>query len=280
MKRQITFISIAASLLLMSAALPIKNQEKKKKVLIETVYGNMVVQFYDETPKHRDNFIKLAGQKYFDSLLFHRVIRDFMIQGGDPDSKGAPAESQLGDGGPGYEIDAEFIPSLYHKKGVIAAARESDQVNPQKKSSGSQFYIVQGKVLTMEQLKQIEEKINFPKKKQLVFNYIEKPENRSLKLKIDSLQKIRDLKLLNETFGEISKTVEPEYQKLELFKYSEEQIQAYTTIGGTPHLDQNYTVFGEVVEGLNIIDSIAMVPTDKNDRPLTDVIMKISIIEE
>ncbi|MCK9206272.1 MAG: peptidylprolyl isomerase, partial [Salinivirgaceae bacterium] len=224
MKSQITFISIAASLLLMSAALPIKNQEKKKKVLIETVYGNMVVQFYDETPKHRDNFIKLAGQKYFDSLLFHRVIRDFMIQGGDPDSKGAPAESQLGNGGPGYEIDAEFIPSLYHKKGVIAAAREGDQVNPQKKSSGSQFYIVQGKALTMEQLKQMEEKINFPKKKQLVFNYIERPENRSLKLKIDSLQKIRDLKSLNEIFGEISKTVEPEYQKLELFKYSEEQI--------------------------------------------------------
>ncbi len=279
MKRQIIYFYLISTFL-MGTIFSAQSQIKQDKVLIETGYGNMVVQLYSETPLHRENFLKLVGQRYFDSLLFHRVIRDFMIQGGDPDSKGAPPEKQLGNGGPGYEINAEFVPSRIHKKGVIAAAREGDQVNPMKKSSGSQFYIVQGKVFTQEQLKQMEEKINFPKKKQLVFNFIEKPENRNLKVKIDSLQKARDIKTLNETFEEVSKQIEPEYQKLDLFKYSDDQIQAYTTIGGTPHLDQNYTVFGEVVEGLNIIDSIGMVPTDKHDRPLSDVLMKITIIEE
>jgi len=255
-------------------------KEKSQFVLIETDYGNMKVKLYNETPLHRDNFLKLTESGFFDSLLFHRVINEFMIQGGDPGSKGAPAGKVLGDGGPGYDIPAEFVPALFHKKGVIAAAREGDQVNPEKKSSGSQFYIVQGKVFTNDELDQIEAKINFPKRKQLVFDYIEKPENIAWKNKLDSLQKVRASMELNNTYNEIGKLVEPEYQKLNLFKFSDEQRKVYNTIGGTPFLDQNYTVFGEVVEGLNVIDSIAQVKTDPTDRPLKDVIMKIKVVKK
>lgn len=280
MKTFIPVIKTVAVLLLFNSFKYGDEAPKQKIVTIETSYGTMKVLLYDETPKHRDNFLKLTEQHFFDSLLFHRVINNFMIQGGDPDSKGAPAEKSLGDGGPGYDIDAEFVPSLFHKKGVIAAAREGDQVNPMKKSSGSQFYIVQGKVFTVEQLRQMEDKINFPKKKKLVFDYIEKPENIALKQKIDSLQKTQDIKTLNETLTEIATLLEPEYQKLDLFKYTDAQINVYTTLGGTPHLDQNYTVFGEVIEGLAIIDSIAAVPTNKSDRPLNDVMMKITLFEE
>jgi cyclophilin family peptidyl-prolyl cis-trans isomerase len=272
---------LIATLLLMSfAGKPIDNNGKTRYVLIETGYGTMKVKLYNETPLHRDNFVALVEKGFYDSLLFHRVISNFMVQGGDPESKNVAAGKQLGNGGPGYEIDAEFIPTLIHKKGVIAAARESDQVNPQKKSSGSQFYIVQGQVLTQEQLKQMEDKINFPKRKQLVFDYILKPENKALKQKLDSLQKANDMASLNAAYSEVALKLEPEYQKLELFHYTGEQKNDYLTIGGTPHLDQNYTVFGEVIDGLSVIDSIALVKTDSNNRPLKDVIMKMRVVEE
>jgi cyclophilin family peptidyl-prolyl cis-trans isomerase len=274
------FISIVLFVLFTCAAKPIVEKEKEACVLIETSFGTMKVKLYNETPLHRDNFLKLVQQGFYDSLLFHRVIQAFMIQGGDPESKNAPAGKQLGNGGPGYEIDAEFVPSLIHKKGVLAAARDGDQINPQKKSAGSQFYIVQGQVFTSEQLKQMEDKINFPKRKQLVFDYILKPENASLKQKLDSLQRKNAFAELNEAYNEVALKLEPEYQKLELFRYTDEQIKVYTTIGGTPHLDQNYTVFGEVIEGLSVIDSIAAVPTDSNNRPLKDVVMRIKVLEE
>jgi len=186
----------------------------------------------------------------------------------------------LGNGGPGYTIDAEIRPNLFHKKGALAAAREGDQVNPEKKSSGSQFYIVQGTTFTEDQLHQMEDKINFPKRRELVMNYIEQPENAAIRYRLDSLQRTRNLMALNMAYNEIAESLNEEYNKLDLFKYTPEQIQAYTTIGGTPHLDQNYTVFGEVVEGLNVIDSIATVETDKNDRPLKDVIIKIKVVKK
>lgn len=255
-------------------------KEKTRFVLIETIYGNMKIQLYNETPLHRDNFLKLVNEKYYDSLIFHRVIKDFMIQGGDPQSKGAAKGKMLGNGGPGYTIDAEIRPNLFHKKGALAAAREGDQVNPEKKSSGSQFYIVQGTTFTEDQLHQMEDKINFPKRRELVMNYIEQPENAAIRYRLDSLQRTRNLMALNMAYNEIAESLNEEYNKLDLFKYTPEQIQAYTTIGGTPHLDQNYTVFGEVVEGLNVIDSIATVETDKNDRPLKDVIIKIKVVKK
>lgn len=254
-------------------------KEKNQLVLIETIYGDMKVKLYNETPLHRDNFLKLVNEGFYDSLLFHRVIKEFMIQGGDPESKNAPTKKSLGSGGPGYKINAEIVPGLYHKKGALAAAREGDQVNPEKKSSGSQFYIVQGKPFTAAELAQLEEKINFPKKRDLVFACINKPENAALKQKIDSLQKRRAGNELNQEYEKVAAIVNDEYLASDLFKYNEEQIEVLTTIGGTPHLDQNYTVFGEIIEGLNVIDSIAQVKTASGDRPIEDIIMKIKVVK-
>lgn len=189
---------------------------------LETAFGNILIQLYDDTPKHQENFTKLVEEGYLDSLLFHRVIEGFMIQGGDPNSKNAPAGQPLGSGGPGYKVDAEFVDTLVHLKGALAAARQGDQVNPQKKSSGSQFYIVHGRPLTDEQLDRIEAQKGI--------------------------------------------------------RYSKEHREAYKTIGGAPFLDREYTVFGKVIEGLEVIDEIAKVQTDPRDRPTQDIIMKLRLI--
>lgn len=288
MKLLSSILGLTIVLLISCSSTTVENKEKKQKkkkekthyVLIETAYGDMKLKLYNETPLHRDNFLKLVNEKFYDSLLFHRVIKDFMIQGGDPESKGAEKGKQLGSGGPGYTIDAEFIPGIGHKKGALSAARKGDRQNPQKKSSGSQFYIVQGKTYTADELKGMEEKVNFPKKRELVFAYVEKPENAQLKRHIDSLKRARANNKLNQVFMSIADSVEKEYLALDLYKFTPEQVEAYTTIGGTPHLDQNYTVFGEVIEGLNIIDSIANVNKDRYDRPIEDVIMKIKVVKK
>ena len=191
-------------------------------VEIETSMGTMIVLLYSATPNHRDNFIKLAEEGFYDDLLFHRVMSGFMIQGGDPNSKNASPNKQLGNGGPGYQIDAENVDSLFHHKGAIAAARTPDRVNPKRRSSGSQFYIVQGNVLTDEQLDQWERKKGM--------------------------------------------------------KFSEKARNAYKTIGGTPHLDGDYVVFGKVLSGMEVIDKIAATPTGGGNRPTQDVKMKIRVI--
>lgn len=194
---------------------------EEKKVCISTVYGDIKIKLYDETPQHRDNFVKLAGLKYFDGCLFHRVIKQFMIQGGDPDSKTADSTAILGNGGPAYTIPAEIMSSkCFHKKGALGAARDN---NPAKASSGSQFYIVQGRTFTEAELDNLSQRTE--------------------------------------------KT------------YSAEQRKVYTTIGGAPHLDGDYTVFGEVYEGLNVVDSIANIKTGMYDRPEKDVKMTIKVIE-
>jgi cyclophilin family peptidyl-prolyl cis-trans isomerase len=255
-------------------------KEKTSYVLVETSFGEMKIKLYNETPLHRDNFVKLVKEGFYDSLLFHRVIKDFMIQGGDPDSKGAPAGERLGNGGPGYQINAEFHPALIHKKGVLAAAREGDQVNPEKKSSGSQFYIVQGKAFDDKALDQMEEKINFGTKGKIMRDYITNPANVADKNKLDSLRMARNQQEFNAFIKALELKMQPEFDKAGVFKYTEEQRNAYKTVGGTPHLDQNYTVFGEVIEGLNVIDSIAKVNKDNFDRPLEDVIMKMKVVKK
>lgn len=203
----------------------IKKKDRKRDVLIETNYGNIVIRLSDSTPLHRDNFLKLVKVGFYDSVLFHRVIQNFMIQGGDPDSKRAKAGIPLGNGGPAYRIPAEFRTTLFHQKGVIAAARDN---NPEKESSGSQFYIVQGKKFTDAGL--------------------DSTETYRLKRKLPA-----------------------------------EHREVYKTIGGTPHLDQNYTVFGMVVKGLDVVDKIAAVPTSKGadrDRPLEDArIIKAKLVK-
>ena len=252
---------------------------KDKIVLIKTAYGNIKIRLYNETPIHRDNFIKLVSEGFYDSLLFHRVINNFMIQGGDPDSKNAKKGQTLGNGGPGYTLPAEFKPDLFHKKGALAAAREGDRVNPEKRSSGSQFYIVQGKIYTPEELSVMEDRLNQNIKVDLIRKYIMAPENAKLKAKIDSLQKIKKYDEVNLLVKDIESAIKDDYDKADKFKFTEKQKELYTTIGGTPHLDGAYTVFGEVIEGLDVIDKIAEVKTDNNNRPLEDVVMSITVVQ-
>jgi len=245
---------------------------KDRVVLIETSLGNMKVKLYDETPLHRDNFIKLTSEKFFDGTLFHRVINSFMIQGGDPDSKDAPAGKMLGEGGPGYQIKAEINSKLFHKKGVLAAAREGDSVNPERKSAGSQFYLAQGKVYTEEEIASTIDKIN-SKRNYRLFKRLEA----NNKARLSKLQQ-EDIKAYYLAVDSLNQEVDKIAEKEKLV-LSQEQIKAYTTVGGIPHLDGQYTVFGEIIEGLEVLDKIAAVQTDKHDRPLENIKMKISIIK-
>lgn len=254
-----------------------KNSETKVK--ISTSEGDIILKLYDDTPLHKENFLKLVKDGFYDELLFHRIIKDFMIQAGDPDSKGAPEGKVLGMGGPGYTIPAEIKPQHVHVKGALAAARLSDQVNPQKESSGSQFYIVQGTAQTEQGLKQFEnQKLNAAKNK-IISEYIMTPANKAIYDSLVNAQKSGDkqtyMNIVTQVEGQLTDTL----KTLENLKYSESQIQEYIKQGGTPHLDFEYTVFGEVLEGLDVIDKISRVATDPNGRPKQDIPMKVKIIK-
>ena len=246
------------------------------KVHIHTSLGDIVVRLYDETPKHRDNFVKLASEGYFDGTLFHRVIKDFMIQGGDPDSKGAPAGKNLGTGGPDYTIPAEFVyPQLFHKRGALSAARTSDEVNPNRESSGSQFYIVWGKQYKPGELKQMERQLAM-QQEQGVFNRLV-AENRP---KIMDLRRKRDQAALQELQDDLIAQTHAICAEQGTMKFTDEQVKVYTTLGGTPFLDNQYTVFGEVEEGLDIVEQIQNVATGRKDRPVEDVSMQVTVLED
>lgn len=244
------------------------------KVKIQTTLGDITVRLYDETPLHRDNFLKLAAEGYYDGTLFHRVIKNFMIQGGDPDSKGAAPGAHLGAGGPNYTIPAEFNKALIHKKGALAAARQGDEVNPEKRSSGSQFYIVTGEVYSAGKLTQLEKQMA-QQQLQSIFDGLV-VENRS---RIIEMRKKRDNAGLMALQEDLQKQTYAKAKELGEPKYTPEQREAYTSVGGTPFLDQNYTVFGEVVEGLDVVDKIQLVATQPGDRPVEDVTMEVSVIE-
>lgn len=237
------------------------------KLKIKTNEGDIVVRLYDETPKHRDNFLKLAKEGYYNGTLFHRVIKDFMIQGGDPDSKNAPKGKMLGTGGPDYTIPAEFVyPQLFHKRGALSAARTGDEVNPERASSGSQFYIVWGKTYKPAELKQMERQMEM-QQEQDIFNQLTKEHHEE----IMNLRRNRDragLRTLQDKLIEETKT-RCKLQGKPTF--TPEQTEAYTTIGGTPFLDNQYTVFGEVEEGLDTVERIQNCATDRNDQPIKDV---------
>lgn len=265
------------ALMLLASVIPGKGQKKDFVVTIKTKYGNMVALLYDETPKHKANFIKLAKEHYFDSLLFHRVIAGFMIQGGDPNSKKAKQGQSLGNGGPGYTIDAEFNPKFFHKKGALSAARLGDGVNPAKASSGSQFYIVQGTVLTTDnadELKFDQEKLNTG-----LQQFINKPEHQALRDTLSQLYSAGDVYKLKKKIFSLAPQIEKETGLKISKEVSPEKIQAYTTVGGTPFLDGGYTVFGEVIQGLDVIDKIAMEKKNGADRPIEDVVMLVSVEE-
>ncbi|MEP7164585.1 MAG: peptidylprolyl isomerase [Ferruginibacter sp.] len=253
----------------------------KETILISTAYGNMKLKLFNETPLHRDNFIKLVKQGFYDSLLFHRVINHFMIQGGDPDSKFANDTASLGNGDVDYWIRAEFNRKLYHKKGMLAAAREDDEVDPGKESSGSQFYIVMGKTFDSAALQKMEIRLNKDLVQKINYNVAFSGKSKELQkyyLRLTNEEKTDSLKYVRR---QLTDPVSIErYKKTPHFTFTAEQRKTYATVGGTPHLDMNYTIFGEIVEGLEVIDKIAAVKTDKNDRPKENIRMKISIIKE
>jgi cyclophilin family peptidyl-prolyl cis-trans isomerase len=207
-------------------------------IVLETGLGTVKLKLFKETPLHRENFLKLARTGYFDSLMFHRVINGFMIQGGDPLSRRAKPGDSLGHGDAGYLVPAEFNRNIIHRKGRLCAARDNDDINPAQASSASQFYIVVGKIRTPEELNKIEERINKRRKSR------------------------------------------PGQEKAPDYRFNEEEKSMYTTTAGTPHLDGSYTVFGEVIEGQDVVDRIAGVKTDSRDRPIEDIRMKITIINQ
>ena len=242
------------------------------KVKIQTTLGDIVVRLYDETPVHRDNFLKLVREGYYDGTLFHRVIKDFMIQGGDPDSKGAPAGKMLGVGGPDYTLQAEIKDGLLHKRGALAAARQGDEVNPERRSSGSQFYIVWGQVYNEGQLRQFSKQM----KMQMMQNAFNKlaAEHRA---EIMQMRRDRDRAGLQELQERLA--AEAETQVAGYSGMTDEQMRIYSTVGGTPHLDGQYTVFGEVEEGLDVVEMIQNTATGAGDRPVDDIEMKLTVVE-
>lgn len=246
------------------------------KVRIRTTEGDIVVRLYDETPKHRDNFIKLVKEEFFNGTLFHRVIKDFMIQGGDPDSKNAPQGKRLGTGGPGYTISAEFVyPKYFHKRGALSAARLADQVNPERESSGSQFYIVWGKVYKPQELKQMERQMEM-QQEQAIFNQLAQAHRED----ILNFRRNRDRAGLQQLQDQLVEETQKKSEEIGAPKFTDEQVKAYTTVGGTPFLDNQYTVFGEVEDGLDVVEKIQNAETLRDDRPKNDVSMTMEIIEE
>ena len=254
-----------------------KNMSSENQTIVkfETNVGDFTVALYNETPKHKENFIKLVKEGMYDSTLFHRVIKQFMVQAGDPKSKNASDTTTLGAGDVGYTIPAEFNNELFHKKGALAAARQGDEVNPEKASSGCQFYIVTGRKFTEPKLLDMENQIN-EQREENIFNSLAQKHMKE----IYKMRKAGD----NEGLLELQDTLESQASEMameeEPFKFTKKQIDAYTTIGGTPHLDGAYTVFGEVIEGMDTIENIENSKTGRADRPTNDIrILKATVVE-
>jgi len=246
-------------------------------VTIKTAQGDMVAILYDETPKHKENFIKLAKEGFYNDLLFHRVMQGFMIQGGDPDSKNAPFDQNLGVGSPGYTIEAEFNPKFIHDKGALSAARIPDNQNPTKASSGSQFYIVQGTVIPegdADALRIDQAKLNSAFQK--VF---QDSKNQPLIDSLNQLYLTGDMQAYQRKVYSLVPRIEKMTGEKIYKEVSPEKLKAYTTIGGAPHLDGEYTVFGRVISGLEVIDKIAAIQVDERHRPLEDLRMTVTVEE-
>lgn len=250
--------------------------QDETKVLIKTTVGDITIKLYNETPQHRDNFIKLVNEHYYDSILFHRVIKDFMVQAGDPESKNAEKGVQLGAGGPGYTIPAEFVyPKYFHKRGALSAARQADQVNPERNSSGSQFYIVTGKTYNKYELQDMEKQLRQKQGQGIFDRLVAQNMDSIMKMQMagdnDGIMKLQEE--LNAKTNEIFSEQGP-------FKFTEEQVDAYMSDGGTPFLDNDYTVFGEVIDGMKAVYKIEQAGTDMNDRPRKDIrIISMEIIK-
>ena len=250
---------------------PISNMQ----VRLQTNLGDITLRLFDETPQHRDNVLRLVREGYYDGTLFHRVIRDFMIQGGDPDSVNAPAGKHLGVGGPDYTLEAEIHPALFHKRGALAAARQGDDVNPERRSSGSQFYIVWGQTYNAGQLRQMGKQLEM-QRLQSIFQALAADH----RAEILQLRRDRNREGLQELQDRLAAEAETKAKTLGPV-LTEAQMEAYASVGGTPHLDGQYTVFGEVVEGLDIVDRIQQVETFSGDRPKADVVVvKATVLDD
>lgn len=289
MKKLLITLSLLLSMFIgMACAQNHKNNSSKKspkmeqnsnkndvKVIMHTSLGDVTLLLYGDTPKHLANFVKLAAEGYYDGLLFHRVIKDFMVQGGDPDSRNAAAGQALGMGSPDYKIDAEIAwPRAFHKRGALAAAREGDQVNPQHKSSGSQFYIVTGRTFNQQQLNQMEQQLKHSATQEILDSLV--AQNRD---SIMALRRNRDTAGLQQMQTDLIEQAKAKAAENPV-AFTPEMREAYTTVGGAPHLDRAYTVFGEVIEGMDIVDKIQQVETDHRDRPVEDVrILKMEVVK-
>jgi len=272
MKRFLTFIVAGLLVSVISCKTNGKSTEEKM-VLIKTDFGEIKVKLYDDTPKHQANFTKLASEGFYNDLLFHRVIKNFMIQGGDPNSRNAEPSVQLGGGSPGYTIPAEINPKYFHKKGALAAARLGAN-NPEKNSSGSQFYIVHGLVFRPGQLDTMEININMQRKDAMLREYFQAAND-----KFAGFKEKNDKEGFDKLVAEIRMEVDSIYDAGPKFSMSKEQRDAYTTIGGYPSLDGEYTIFGEVIEGLDVVDKIAAVKTKGANRPEENVKMKVELVK-
>ncbi|GET20630.1 peptidylprolyl isomerase [Prolixibacter denitrificans] len=264
-------------LVLFFAVIAAKAQQPEHVVVISTNFGDMKCKLYNDTPKHRDKFLQEVRKGYYNGTLFYRVIHNFLIQGGAADSRNAPPGKRIGYGDPAFTVDDEIRPNHFHKKGALCAPRQPDKVNPFKQSDISQFYIVEGRVFRPGELDTMELANNVPIKQQIV-NQILTPE---IKAKLKKLKEEKKVKEFRALANPIKGQIETEYAlNPHVLKFSKAQRKAYTTVGGYPELDRKYTVFGEVIDGFDVIDKIAAMKTDKNDRPLTDVkILNIKVIK-
>lgn len=276
-----TFITLITAIFITACAWNSKSEKKlnmenvkETLVCLETTMGNITVKLYDETPKHKENFIKLVKEGAYDNTLFHRVIKNFMIQAGDPLSKNATDTTTLGSGDVGYTIPAEFNKNFFHKKGALAAARQGDEVNPERESSGCQFYIVTGRKFSEAQMINMENHMNEARLEE-VFNNLARKHMKE----IYKMRKAGDTEGLLELQDSLESQARNIVDKEPALRYTKEQKQAYTTIGGAPHLDGAYTVFGEVVDGMDVVEKIEQVGTNRADRPKVDIrITKATVI--
>lgn len=273
--KQIVFFVLTILAISLASCSNAKKQTEEPMVLIKTDYGDIKVKLYEKTPEHKKNFLKLVGEDFYNGLLFHRVIQNFMIQGGDPDSKNAEPGKRLGGGSLDYTLPAEFVPEYYHKRGALAAARRGGPSNPEKRSSASQFYIVQGKVFTSGQLDTLETMKNSRIRNEMVAKQVE-----SIRPELEEFKKNNDRVGFNIRVAEIREEVDSLMEANGTkFEFTDEQREIYTTIGGYPSLDGDYTVFGEVVEGMEAVDKIAALETDENNRPVEDVKMEVELVK-
>ncbi|MFW5756552.1 MAG: peptidylprolyl isomerase [Tangfeifania sp.] len=246
-------------------------------VQVSTNMGDMKFRLYNDTPKHRDAFIELANEGYYNGTLFYRVIQDFLIQGGSISSKNATPGERIGYGDPDKTVDDEILPNHFHKKGALCAPRQPDEVNPWQQSDISQFYIVKGRVHTSGQLDTMEMAVNQPIRKKIVQKYLTDEVRTELKM----LKEEKMVDAFREIADKVKQQIETDYGlNNNTLEFTDEQRQAYTTVGGYPDLDGEYTVFGECIEGFETIDKIAALKTDENHRPFTDVKIKVSVLNE